>query len=100
MTVRSLMAQPASPLKRFIIRHSLSVFFGLAFGISWLFLVADALGSRGLIPFRLTLSGPGLLLALLMSYGPTLAALIVTWATEGAVGLRRLLGRLVPWRAG
>lgn len=102
MTVRTLTAQPApaSPLKRFIIRHSLSVFFGLAFGISWLFLIADALGSHGLIPFRLTLSGPGIMLALLMSYGPTLAALIVAWATEGAVGLRTLLGRLVPWRAG
>jgi uncharacterized protein len=102
MTVRTLPTQPApaSPFRRFIIRHPLSVFFCLAFGISWLFLIADALGSRGLIPFRLTLSGPGIILALLMSYGPSLAALIVTWATDGAAGLRTLLGRLVPWRAG
>jgi uncharacterized protein len=102
MTAHTMTAQPApaSPLKRFIVRHSLSVFFGLAFGISWLFLIADALGSHGLIPFRLTLSGPGILLVLLMSYGPTFAALIVTWATEGRAGIRTLLRRLLPWRAG
>jgi uncharacterized protein len=91
---------PASSLQRFITRRPLSVFFGLAFGISWLFLIADALGSHGLIPFRLTLSGPGVLLVLLMSYGPTIAALVVAWATEGAAGVRALLARLVPWRAG
>jgi uncharacterized protein len=102
MTIQTITTQPApaSPLRQFIIRRPLSVFFGLAFGISWLFLIADALGSHGLIPFRLTLSGPGLILVLLMSYGPTFAALIVSWATEGAAGLRALLGRLLPWRAG
>jgi membrane protease YdiL (CAAX protease family) len=95
-------AQPPSisPLKRFIIGHPLWVFFGLAFTISWLFLIADALGSYGMIPFRLTLSGPGLLLVLVMSYGPTIAALIVSWATEGRAGLRTLLARVLPWRAG
>jgi CAAX protease family protein len=91
---------PASLRKRFIVRHPLPVFFGLAFGISWLFLIADALGSHGLIPFRLTLNGPGIILVLLMSYGPTIAVLIMTWAAEGASGLRLLLGRLLPWRAG
>jgi uncharacterized protein len=102
MTAHTVTAQPASasPLKRFIIGHPLRIFFGLAFGISWTFLIADALGSQGLIPFRLTLSGSGIILVLLMSYGPTLAALIVSWATEGAAGVRGLLGRLVPWRAG
>jgi uncharacterized protein len=99
MAIQSIAPQPASALRGFVRRHPLSAFFGLAFGISWLFLIADALGSRGLIPFRLTLSGPGLLLVLLMSYGPTFAALIVAWATEGLAGVRTLLGRLVPWRA-
>jgi membrane protease YdiL (CAAX protease family) len=91
---------PASPHKRFIFCHPLSVFLGLAFGISWLFLIADALGSQGLISFRLTLNGPGIILVLLMSYGPTIAALIMTWAAEGAAGIRVLLGRLLPWRVG
>ncbi len=89
-----------SPTTRFIARHPLLVFFGLAFGISWSFMIADGFGSYGLIPFRLTLSGPGLILTLLMSYGPTFAALIVTWATQGAAGIWKLLGQLLPWRAG
>jgi membrane protease YdiL (CAAX protease family) len=102
MTAITTTAQRAStsPLKRFIARHPLWVFFGLAFGVSWLFLIADGLGSYGVIPFRLTLSGSGIILVLVMSYGPTIAALIVTWLTEGVAGLRVLLGRLVPWRAG
>ena len=102
MRARTLTTQPApaSALKRFIARWPLSVYFGLAFGISWIFLIADALGSRGLIPFRLTLSGPGILLVLLMGYGPTIAALIVAWAIDGAAGIRALLGRLLPRRAG
>jgi membrane protease YdiL (CAAX protease family) len=102
MRAQTLTTQPAAPsaLKRVIIRHPLIIYFGLAFGISWLFLIADALGSHGLIPFRLTLSGPGILLVLLMGYGPTIAALIVTWATEGRAGIRALLARLLAGRAG
>jgi membrane protease YdiL (CAAX protease family) len=81
-------------------RWPLASFFALAFGLTWSFLLADVLGARGLIPFRLTLSGPGLILALLMSYGPTLAALLVAGATEGRVGLWSLLRALVRWRVG
>jgi hypothetical protein len=66
-----------------IARRPLATFFALAFGLAWSLLIADALGQRGLIPFRLTLSGPGLILALLMSYAPTLAALFVIGRTEG-----------------
>ena len=35
-----------------------------------------------------------------MSYGPTIAALLVTWATDGWIGVRRLLGSVVRWRVG
>ena len=90
---------PSGP-RAIIARHPLLVFCGLAFGISWSFMIADGLGYYGLVPFRLTLSGPGLVPVLLMSYGPTVAALIVSWATQGVAGIRTLLGRLLPWRAG
>jgi membrane protease YdiL (CAAX protease family) len=90
----------SSGLRGWIARHPLLAFFGLAFSISWSFMLADGLGSYGLIPFRLTLNGPGLILVLLMSYGPTFAALIVSWASEGGAGIRTLFGRLLPWRAG
>lgn len=85
---------------RLIARHPFAAFVLLALALTWPCLIADALGSWGLIPFRLPLSGPGVLLTLLMGYGPTGAALIVTGLTGGPTGLRRLLGRLLRWRAG
>jgi membrane protease YdiL (CAAX protease family) len=84
----------------FVQQYPLPTFFGLAFALTWLFLIADALGSWGLIPFRLPLSSPGILLTLLMAYCPTLAAVIVTGLTAGRAGLRKLFGRILRWRAG
>jgi membrane protease YdiL (CAAX protease family) len=83
-----------------ITRWPLATFFTLAFGLAWSFLIADALGQRGLIPFRLTLSGPGLILALLMSYAPTLAALFVAGRSEGRAGVWSLLRAATRWRVG
>ena len=97
---RSTMRAHSPGLSAWVARHRLSGFFMLAFSISWAFLIADALGARGLIAFRLTLSGPGLALTLFMSYGPTLAALIVAGVTEGKAGIKALLGRVVRWRVG
>jgi hypothetical protein len=78
--MHKVLTSTAAPLRtthRGLIAHRpLVAFFALAFGLAWSLLIADALGQRGIIPFRLTLSGPGLILALLMSYAPTLAALI------------------------
>jgi hypothetical protein len=72
-------------------------YFVLAFGFAWLFyLVPLALHSHGLLPFRL----PTLVEILLGSYGPTYAALIVTWALSGMPGIRRLLSGLLIWRVG
>jgi membrane protease YdiL (CAAX protease family) len=94
----------AAPLRTthrgLIARWPLVAFFALAFGLTWSFLIADALGQRGLIPFRLTLSGPGLAFALLMSYGPTLAALFVIGVTEGRAGIWSLLKAVTHWRVG
>ena len=98
--IRPSQPAPTPGLRRAFARHPLFAFVLLAFGLTWPFMIADGLGYYGLIPFRLTLSGAGLILVLLMSYGPTFAALIVTWATEGGAGIRTLLGRLLPWRAG
>jgi uncharacterized protein len=83
-----------------ITRWPLATFFALAFGLTWSFLIADALGQRGLIPFRLTLSGPGLILVLLMSYAPTLAALFVAGINEGRAGVWSLLRAAARWRVG
>jgi membrane protease YdiL (CAAX protease family) len=81
-------------------RHALLVYLVLTFGLTWPWMWAEVLGSRGAIPFRLTLVGTGLVLTLFVAYGPTLAALIVTGLTRGRTGIRALLGRLLIWRVG
>ncbi len=48
---------PKSTLKSAISHHPLMAFFVLAFGLTWPFMIADAIGSWGLLPFRLTLAG-------------------------------------------
>lgn len=87
-------------LRSIISRHPLTAFFLLAFGLTWPFLIADALGSRGLIPFRLSLEGPGIAVVILMGYGPTFAALIASGVTGGKPGIRSLLRPLLRWRVG
>lgn len=75
-------------------RHPLLGFFALAFGLTWPLLIADALGSRGVLPFRLPLAA-----LLFMGYAPTLAALIAARAQRPG-GARALLRRLLVWRIG
>jgi membrane protease YdiL (CAAX protease family) len=81
-------------------RHPLIAFFVLAFAFTWPFMIVDALGSYGVLPFRITLTGPWVLVVVLMGYGPAIAALIVTGMTRGRAGVRALLGRLFIWRVG
>lgn len=68
----------------------LTIFFLLVFGFTWPFMIVDALGSHGILPFRL----PDLLL-LVMSYMPTLAAVIVTETMNGREGIRTLFKKLL-----
>jgi membrane protease YdiL (CAAX protease family) len=93
-TVRS------SRLTRAIRGHPLLAFFILAFGLTWPYEIVDVLGSRGVLPIRIELSGPGLPVILLAGYGPTFAALIVSATVQGRAGIRSLLSRMVRWRVG
>jgi uncharacterized protein len=101
MSAATTAPQPAtaSPLRRLLTRHPLVSFFVLAYALTWL----------GWSPWYLSESGVGLLpydggelslysniVALVL--GPTLSAFIVTGATEGREGVRRLLRRIVLWR--
>jgi membrane protease YdiL (CAAX protease family) len=92
---------PASGRGGLLARHPLTSFFVLAYALSWL----------GWSPWYLSEAGVGLLpydggkfslfvnvAALVL--GPTLSAFVVTGATEGREGVRRLLGRIVLWRVG
>jgi len=74
-------------------RHSLILYFIIAFAFSWtiyLSLVAVKHGwTDAPIPYSLHY---------LASFGPTLAALIVTALTAGKEGLRELWSRMIKWR--
>ena len=74
-------------------RHSLILYFIIAFAFSWtiyLSLVAIKYGwTDAPIPYSLHY---------LASFGPTLAALIVTALTAGKEGLRELWSRMIKWR--
>lgn len=95
MSTLSVPSPTASSLvQRLVKRHPLAAYFVLAFAISWLvYLVPDALGSQGWLPFRVPLP-----LVILGGYGPTFAALIVTGLLSGGAGIRRLLSGLLVWR--
>jgi membrane protease YdiL (CAAX protease family) len=74
-------------------------FFVLCFAITWgigaLFLALPDLMAR--VFGEMSLENPLFVLAV---WGPTLSGFIVTAATEGREGVRRLLGRILPGRAG
>jgi membrane protease YdiL (CAAX protease family) len=95
-------AQPVSARPGLLARHPLVSFFVLAYAFSWTVWTPWVLGEdgAGLLPIKLSGLASGLLNASAILAGPTLAALIVTAATEGREGVRRLLGRLVLWRVG
>ncbi len=76
-------------------RYPLLLFFVLAFAFSWPIMMIDALGSQGVFDFRVPLP-----LLVVMGYGPTLAALLVTGFTNGKSGIRGLLRPLLVWRVG
>jgi membrane protease YdiL (CAAX protease family) len=92
---------PVSPLRGLLMRHPLVSFFALAYALTWLawspwFLSEDGVG---LLPY----DGEGIsdyLNTVALILGPTLSAFIVTGATEGRDGARRLLRRIVLWRVG
>jgi uncharacterized protein len=77
-------------------RYSLLAFFLLAFVMSWIGWVPAAAASWGVLPWQL----PPVLTGLFGAFGPSLAAIILTLASDGVPGLRGLLGRLLWWRAG
>jgi membrane protease YdiL (CAAX protease family) len=79
----------------FIQKYPLASFFLLAIGLTWIFMITDALGSHNILPFRLPLP-----LMIVMGYMPTLGAVIVTQATQGKEGVKALFRKLLIARVG
>ncbi len=93
------MAAPA--MSAYIARHPLAAYFVLAFALMWLFALPIALSTNqgiGILPYRLSDTVGNVLFLLATFSGPTIAALIVTSATEGRAGVVGLLKRFVQWR--
>lgn len=67
------------------------VYFVIAFAFTWFFWGLAALGAREVIPAL-----PGL--TVIGTFGPLVAAVIVTAQESGRTGLRSLLSRVVRWR--
>jgi len=71
-----------------LVRHPVTFFFVFAYGCSWL---AELL-LFGLLGLSAALTVP------VITFGPTVAAVIMTAALEGRPGLARLWGRMRMWR--
>ena len=78
-------------------RRPLTWFFLIAFGMSWLVWAPLELANNraGLLPYEVSAETAGLITLFGVIVGPTLAALVMTAATEGRPGLARLLRRCV-----
>ena len=91
-------APSSGKLRLFLQRHPLVCYFLMAYGFSWLGWIPYVLSldGLGLLPVHLTQLGtlPGAYL------GPLLSGFLMTAATEGKAGVRRLLRRFILWRVG
>jgi membrane protease YdiL (CAAX protease family) len=79
--------------------HPLAFYFGLTFLLSWSIWVPMALDRYALLPVRLN---PTYVLVgrMLGTFGPAVAAIVISLWTRGRPGVRALLGQLGRWRVG
>ena len=76
-------------------RREIVAYIALAFFISWMIEIPIALSFKGIIDRKIPLA-----FHYLASFGPFLAALLVTTFAEGSSGVIRLLKGIVKWRVG
>lgn len=77
-------------------RYPITSYFVIAFAFSWLIEVPIALSVQGVLPtMPAPVVGIGVIAA---TFGPAVAAFIMTGMTEGTAGVIRLLRRFVQWR--
>lgn len=76
-------------------RHPIALFYALACGYSWIGFLLWYFSKAGLLPFAVPGEVP-----LLFEYGPTLAAVALTFAQAGRTGVKELLLCGLRWRVG
>lgn len=74
-------------------RHRLVAYFVLAYVVSWAIEIPIALSVQGLIATQVPLW-----IHYFASFGPFIAAVLVTALTEGGPAVKALLSRIVKWR--
>lgn len=92
--VRSGQVRDVKPLA-FAQRHPVLTYYLLALAISWLIELPLIVQVQGWADLQLPLA-----LHYLASFGPMLAAIMVTAANGGAEGLKELWSRMTRWRVG
>jgi membrane protease YdiL (CAAX protease family) len=75
-------------------KHPLFFFFLMAYTFSWILLIPSVLSAWGILPGDFTVT------FVLHTFGPALAAIIMTSIIEGKAGLLRMRQRIGQWRAG
>jgi uncharacterized protein len=102
MTTADAAQRPGAAREGLLARHPLVFFFLIAYAGAWLVEVPVALSETGtgLLPFTIPTPVLALAIAAATFLGPTLSAFILTYMTEGRIGIRRLLRRYVLWRVG
>lgn len=79
-------------------RYPLISFFTIAYLFSWLIEIPVALSTHGIIP---VIPKPAVAIAIIAAtFGPMVAAFVMTGVTEGRSGVVHLLRRCVRWRVG
>ena len=93
-------APPHASPAGLLARHPLVFYFVIAYAGAWVLEVPVVLSQTGtgLLPYTLPRPVLALAIAAATFTGPTLSAFIMTNATEGRAGIRRLLRRYVLWR--
>jgi membrane protease YdiL (CAAX protease family) len=74
-------------------KHSLVIYFILAYALTWSIQIPLALSMRGLIDTQIPV-----VIHYLGAFGPLIAAFIVIALTEGRAGIRALTSRWLKWR--
>lgn len=74
-------------------KHSLVLYFVLAYAVTWSFHIPLVLSKRGLIQAQIPMA-----IHYLGAFGPLISALILTALTEGMNGIRAVVTRWFKWR--
>lgn len=80
-------------LRLWVQQHPLFSYFFLAYAISWILFIPYVLGEWGMLHGNFTL------MYILHTFGPSLAAIIMTSVIAGKAGLHELRQRVRQWRA-